>query len=303
MQNPKVSIIIVNYNTCGLLRNCLISIFEKTVDIDFEVIVSDNGSKDGSIDMLKREFPEVILVENNANLGFGTANNRGLDKARGECVFYLNSDTVLLNNAVKIFYSHWCSREKNIGALGCVLVDSNGNLTESYGSFPRSTKLLKSMLHHLIAFYVKNIMKLLGLDISKLRPIPVYEEKIGDVEYVVGADLFMANNEDARYDESFFLYFEETDLQWRLRQKGLISNIVEGPKIQHLIRGGGAYADDVIRYGSFSIIQSEISRVRYAKKNLSRVTAFLLKLMISIQWVSPYIYKNTHKFFKTLWSV
>lgn len=113
----------------------------------------------------------------------------------------------------------------------------------------------------------------------------------------------MANNKHARYDENFFLYFEETDLQWRLRQKGLVSSIIEGPKIQHLVRGGGAYVDDVIRYGSFSIIQSEISRVRYTKKNLSKVTAFLLKLMICIQWVSPYIYKNTHKFFKTLWSV
>ena len=303
MRTPKVSIIIVNYNTCDLLRNCLNSIFEKTVDIDFEVIISDNGSKDGSIEMLKKEFPEIVLVENKANLGFGTANNRGLDKAKGECVFYLNSDTVLLNNAVKIFYDHWCCRKKNIGALGCSLIDSSGNLTESYGSFPRSVKLLKSMLHHLIAFYVKNIMKLFRLDISKLRPNPVYEKRIGDVEYVVGADLFMANNEYARYDENFFLYFEETDLQWRLRQKGLVSSIVEGPKIRHLIRGGGSYLDDVMRYGSFSIIQSEISRVRYTKKNLSRMAAFLLKLMISIQWASPYIYRNTYKFYKKLWSV
>lgn len=177
MQNPKVSIIIVNYNTCGLLRNCLNSIFEKTLNIDFEVIVSDNGSKDGSIQMLKKEFPKVVFVENDENLGFGTANNRGLDKAQGECVLYLNSDTLLLNNAVKIFYDHWCSRGKNIGALGYTLVDSNGVLTESYGSFPCSIKLLKSMLHHLIAFYVKNIMKLFRLDIRKLRPIPVYEKK------------------------------------------------------------------------------------------------------------------------------
>ena len=73
-----VSVIIVNYNTKQLLADCLKSIYEQTKDIAFEVIVSDNGSTDGSIEMLKNDFPKVILIENNANLGFGTANNRGL---------------------------------------------------------------------------------------------------------------------------------------------------------------------------------------------------------------------------------
>ena len=95
-----VSIIIVNYNTRDLLKDCLISIYKHTTEIDFEVIVSDNGSVDGSIEMLKQEFSQVVLIENNANLGFGTANNRGLAVARGKYIFYLNSDTILLNNAV-----------------------------------------------------------------------------------------------------------------------------------------------------------------------------------------------------------
>lgn len=69
-----VSIIIVNYNTRDLLKNCINSIYEHTKEIDFEVIVSDNGSVDGSIEMLKKEIPQVVLIENNANLGFGAAN-------------------------------------------------------------------------------------------------------------------------------------------------------------------------------------------------------------------------------------
>ena len=101
-----VSIIIVNYNTKQLLADCLKSIYEQTNNIDFEVIVSDNGSVDGSIEMLKRDFSQVILIENNANLGFGAANNRGLEVAKGKYIFYLNSDTVLLNNAVKIFFDY-----------------------------------------------------------------------------------------------------------------------------------------------------------------------------------------------------
>lgn len=102
-----VSVIIVNYNTLDLTRNCLKSIYEQTKDINFEVIVSDNGSVDGSIEMIRQDFPQVVLIENNANLGFGAANNRGLKIARGKYILYLNSDTLLQNNVVKIFYDYW----------------------------------------------------------------------------------------------------------------------------------------------------------------------------------------------------
>jgi len=300
----QVSVVIVNYNTCALLRDCLRSVYEKTKDISFEVIVSDNGSVDGSIEMLREEFPQVVLVENNANLGFGTANNRGLDVAQGEYVFYLNSDTLLLNNAIKLFYENWTSGQySDVGAMGCTLVDADGVLTESYGAFPRKGKMLKAMFRHTLAFYVKNVMKLFRMDISRLRPVPSYKKFVGEVDYVTGADLFMRNDSHARFDENFFLYFEETDMQLRASKAGLKRYIVDGPQVMHLIRGGQNKTDDVIRYGSFSIIQSEISRVRYMKKHLSRFGAFLLKSMISIQWMSPYIFKNTKKHFKTLWSV
>ena len=125
-----VSIIIVNYNTCEITKNCLTSIYEKTKEINFEIIVSDNGSKDGSIEMIRTEFPEVSLIENNANLGFGTANNRALAVAKGKYVFYLNSDTILLNNAVKIFFDHWENAvdKDTIGALGANLLDTQGHI-------------------------------------------------------------------------------------------------------------------------------------------------------------------------------
>ena len=91
MFDMDVSIIIVNYNTRELLRDCLISIYKHTTEINFEVIVSDNGSVDGSIEMLKQDFPQVVLIENNANLGFGRANNRGLAIAKGKCIVYRDS--------------------------------------------------------------------------------------------------------------------------------------------------------------------------------------------------------------------
>lgn len=74
-----------------LLRDCLISIYKHTTEINFEVIVSDNGSVDGSIEMLKQDFPQVVLIENNANLGFGRENNRGLAVAMGKSIGYRDS--------------------------------------------------------------------------------------------------------------------------------------------------------------------------------------------------------------------
>src|SRR5574344_2782031 len=76
-----VSIIIVNYNTCTLLRNCIRSIYDKTNGISFEILISDNNSSDGTSEMIFKEFPEVKFIENHKNLGFGAANNRALDIA------------------------------------------------------------------------------------------------------------------------------------------------------------------------------------------------------------------------------
>lgn len=300
----QVSIIIVNYNTQELLRNCLKSVVEQTKDISYEIIVSDNGSVDGSLEMVRQEFPDVVLLDNKANLGFGTANNRGLDVAKGECIFYLNSDTLLHNNAVKIFYDYWKAHElEGLGALGCNLLDADGQLSHSYGSFPSAPELFKKMVHHIIAFYVKNVMKLFRMDISRLRPPPHYEYKTGEVDYVTGADLFLRNSEDARFDETFFLYYEETDMQLKLAKKGLKRVMIDGPSVMHLVRGGKKQVDDVILEGSFSMCQSEISKVRYTKKHLSGLVAFFLKLMISLKWLSPYIFRNTRNHFKSLWRV
>ena len=96
-----VSIIIVNYNTKDLLVNCLNSIYEKTKDVLFEIIIVDNASIDGSEEMIKNDFKEVVFIQSGDNIGFGRANNLGIKEAKGDCIFLLNSDTILLNNAIK----------------------------------------------------------------------------------------------------------------------------------------------------------------------------------------------------------
>lgn len=279
-----VSIIIVNYNTCKLLQECLESIYRHTQGIDFEVIVSDNGSVDGSIEMMKK-YPQVTLIENNANLGFGAANNRGLAVAKGKYIFYLNSDTVLLNNAVKIFYDYWeMSPERNkIGALGCNLLDEDGKVTHSYGNFPVYKTEVRWRLIQLSKLLIKRIIFLLGKTYTKkmLHTNSFYE---GRVDYVTGADLFLKNNEFAKFDERFFLYYEETDLQLQLHQSGFYSMIIPGPEIQHLCNALNSQQNDILLMRSFSHIQSDISVVKYFQKYTNK-KCFLLNMLIKLSWI------------------
>ena len=279
-----VSIIIVNYNTKELTRNCLKSVFEQTKDILFEVIVSDNGSNDGSIEMIKSEFPQVVLIENNANLGFGAANNRGLKMAKGKYIFYLNSDTVLLNNAVKIFFDYWENfpEKGKIGALGCVLQDEKGNLIHSGGEFPKYKSVCKERFSELVHSYAKYL--LLKIHLERLYQISRKEIKSergipGEVDYVTGADLFMLNDSFAEFDERFVLYYEETDLQKNLRnQTGKKSLLISQPKIIHLLHKGRS---EKIKFESFSTFHNKASSVFYFEKYWKKANLlnFLNKLI------------------------
>ena len=263
-----VSIIIVNYNTCALTRNCLKSVFEQTKDVDFEVIVSDNGSKDGSVEMIKKEFQQVILIENNANLGFGAANNRGLKIAKGKYIFYLNSDTILLNNAVKIFFDYWeNSPEKDqIGALGGNLLNEKGEVIHSGGDLPTAKKeLLAFFTCILSSIGLKKLFFKFG---GTVKEYSLYEGKIG---YVIGADLFMLNNDNAKFDTTYFMYYEESDLQFHLQQKGKKSFLISEPKIIHL--EGGSDKKDNPKY-DFSKKTSKYyweSCCYYLEKNLRAI--------------------------------
>jgi GT2 family glycosyltransferase len=99
-----ISVIIVNYNTCALLHDCLTSVYEKTAGVDYEIFVVDNASSDASCAMIEMEFPNVQLIRNRENLGFSKANNQAIMKSRGDYVLLLNSDTVLENNAIGIMH-------------------------------------------------------------------------------------------------------------------------------------------------------------------------------------------------------
>mgnify|MGYP002520557749 FL=1 len=301
-----VSIIIVNYNTKELIKNCIKSIYQYTNDIEFEIIVSDNGSTDGSIEMLKSEFPNVILIENNANLGFGKANNKGLKIAKGKYIFYLNSDTVLLNNAVKIFYDYWeQSPNKNeIGALGCNLLDGEGKITHSGEGFPSKKKILKNALMDFLHILKLSVFFFLpeSFSFTKKKSIKNETKKIiGDIDYVIGADLFLKNDKFALFDETFILYYEDSDLQLLMKENGLRRILIDGPKIQHLEHKSNKFNKKIDFFKSFGKINSMLSAIIYTKKHLnSKGLIFLLKFLTVLDFLNPFLFKKTKFYIKKI---
>lgn len=293
-----VSIIIVSYNTKELTRNCLHSVFEQTKGVNFEVIVSDNGSTDGSIEMIKAEFPQVILIENGANLGFGAANNGALKIAKGKYVFYLNSDTVLLNNAVKMFFDYWeeSGEREKLGALGCWLQDEHGNSVHSGGNFPTYKKIIKEQLFKNVLHLYKSFLKFTHLEKFYFKYKVKVENspnvgKIYDIDYVTGADLFVKNDKNAFYDEDFFLYFEESDLQLKLSRQGFMCRLIPEPQIIHIEKK----RRKEFPITTFSDFHVQRSSILYAKKNLN-TKAYLLRFLIWLDWKNWYVQKEIQKF-------
>lgn len=212
-----VSIIIVSWNVKPYLQQCLRSIFRYTKDISFEVIVVDNASRDGSADMVATDFPQVKLIHNLKNRGFGAANNQGLAVATGQYIVFLNDDTEIQENIfltlVKRFQNDHDATKK-IGVLGCRLVNPDGSQQDSVRAFPKvfdqTIVLLK--LHHLFP-------QVLNRYLQKQFDYTL-EQK---VEQVMGAFMFVPKSVlkiVGGFDEAFFNWFEEVDFQQRILRAG-----------------------------------------------------------------------------------
>ena len=227
----SVSVIIVNYNTLHVLRPCIDSIVEQTVGIDYEIIVVDNGSTDGSIEALA-EDKRIVFIPTGENLGFGKANNKGLEQAKGEYVFFLNSDTLLKNNAIKMLYDFAGQYQGELGALGCILEDRQGNRIHSYGQFPK----MKGDFQKFLWIPVQK-----ALHMYHEPPID-YPEQWMKVDYVTGADLFVSRQvleACGAFHPAFFMYYEESEMEHRFKTHGYDNVLLKGPRIVHLEGEGG----------------------------------------------------------------
>ena len=210
-----VSIVIVNYKSKGLLKNCIKSIYDKTRDLDYEIVVVDNNSEDGSEQMVIKRFPTVKFIQSGANLGFGAGANLGIDNTKGDYVTIINPDIVLMENSFKKLYD-FAEKNPKIGLLAPQLINPDGTIQHTRCRFPeflmpayRRTFLKK------IKFIKNKIFRYLTLDKD-------YNE-IGKTDWIFGAVLFMRKEaflNVGKFDERFFLGFEDTDLCRKLWNSG-----------------------------------------------------------------------------------
>ena len=224
-----LSIIIVNWNACDVLRDCLASLPEAAKGLETEVLVVDNDSHDGSVDMIRAEFPTVQVIEAGGNLGFSRGNNLALGQACGDGLLLLNPDTVCPPASLARLYRFMNGKE-NIGAVGPRLVDRDTRPTISGGFFPRAR-------FHWLGFLDPRRIWLRGSLSQRVVFIPDRREASRPVEYVMGACFLMprrALEKVGPLDEAFFMYFEETDWCYRAHEKGLDVWYCAETEITHL---------------------------------------------------------------------
>lgn len=229
-----LSIIIVNWNTKELLGACLRSIYEHTHEVTFEVIVVDNGSEDGSQEMLKKEFPQANLIETGENLGFSKGNNVGLKAARGKYLLLLNSDTKIDTDAFAQMVA-WMEAHSQVGICGPKLLNKDGSVQPSGGYLPN---LLSIGFNQGLPLHNVPVLNrfLPALKVSYLG----FYEQTKSVGWVSGA-CFMIRREVYEkiggLDEAIFMYVEEVEMCKRTWDAGWEVWINPDIKVWHLERG------------------------------------------------------------------
>ena len=261
-----LSIIIVNWNTCNLLAKCLDSIFQTVQISTYEIIVVDNNSTDGSADMVHTQFPAVRLIENQQNVGFTQANNQALAASCGRYVLLLNSDTEAQPGALDAMV-RFMDAHPAAGAAGAHLLNSDGSFQASHTDFPT---LWREFL----------ILSSLGR--ALLRPSypsygPEVEKGLQQADYIEGACLLArreAVEQVGGLDEGFFMYAEEVDWCYRMKQAGW--EVWYLPKVRVVHHGGGSSRQRKTR------MEAELyrSRIRFFRKHYGEGQAMCLKALI-----------------------
>ena len=222
-ENVDVSICIVSWNTCEVLRDCLQSLFRNSEKLSIEVVVVDNASTDSTVEMVINEFKEVTLIENKQNLGFSRANNQAIRISSGEFILILNPDIIIKKPLLRTL-KHFFLNHTDAGVVGCKLVNLDGTTEMSYRhSFPTPlTELKQGLLIHRL--------------FKGTTDIPNDKKDKIEVAWIIGAFMFFRRDvlmHMGGFDERYFIYTEDADLCYRLMQNGLKVYYVNSIEVIH----------------------------------------------------------------------
>jgi GT2 family glycosyltransferase len=224
-----LSIIIVNYNVKEFLQNLIHSIEKASNNITKEIIVIDNASNDGSVELIREKFPNIKLIANHTNLGFGKANNLGLKEAKGKYILLINPDTIVAEDTFEKMINFF-EEHKEVGLAGCKILNPDGSLQlacrRSFpGPWTSFTKVtgLSTLLPRSKWFARYNLTYL-------------DENQNHEVDAISGSFMMMRKEVYEKvggFDEQFFMYGEDLDLCYRIQKAGFKVFYVHNAKIIH----------------------------------------------------------------------
>ena len=287
---PTLSVIMVNWNTKDLLRNCLKSLDKYLLldDISYEIIVADNASSDGSQEMVKREFPHVRLIENRENLGFVKANNQAAKIARGKYLMLLNSDTEMIGTGAKEIIE-FMEKNPRVAIVGGKIYNPDMTIQRSCRRFPSLWRLYAENTFRLIKhiptpFYNRYIMK--NFDYNS----------IGKVDWVTGAYMYVKKELVDKYglfDENIFMFYEDTLLCYKFKKLGYDIYFYPSAPIIHY------HGESRKKVQVRSIISAFESSVYYASQVYSLKVAKIYETFVILSWKFFYYYFKIFSFLFT----
>jgi len=261
---PELSVILVSFNDWIHLEKCLESLRTINPENDLEIVIVDNNSSDGSPDLVKTKFPEVKLICNSENLGFSKANNLGIRASAGEFVLFLNNDTIANAQALTVLLDEM-KRNPSIGAVGPALLSGQDTYQVSFGK----------RIDFFSEFIQKGFLNLYYA--KKLKS----DHKDRDVGWLSAACLLVrrkALEEAGCFDENYFLYFEDIDLCYKIRQEDWILRFCPQAQIIHI---GGTSTSAVKNSSRYHYRKSQIY---FYRKHNSRLSQALLRAYLWINF-------------------
>lgn len=217
----ELSVVIVNYNGMKYLKGCFDSLYDKLSGINFEIIVLDNMSADGSCEYIKQNYPEVRLIESKENLGFGRGNNAAAAVAAGEYLLLINNDTIVQDHLLPAL--DFVKQNTTVGALGIRMLDGNGNYLISAANFPNPFNMVR----------LKN-MFLMGPEFKSGN----FTKPYYDVDWLGGSFLLMPKkvyDEVGGFDRDYFMYGEDVDLCKKVADAGYRRVFMPGLSYIHYV--------------------------------------------------------------------
>ncbi|SDG21934.1 hypothetical protein SAMN04488689_11117 [Paenibacillus sp. cl6col] len=282
-----LSVIIVNYNTKQLTLNCLASVYQSITNYQIEVILIDNASHDNSVQAIADRYPQVRIISNTNNLGFSKANNQGMRIAEGRYVLLLNSDTVIEPDTLNVMIG-FMDDHPNVGASGCKVVLPDGSLDKACRrGFPTPSATF---------FYVSRLSKLFPTSprINAYHREDLNPDEEYPIDCLIGAFMMVrrgAIEQVGMLDENFFMYGEDVDWCYRIKQAGWVNYYYPKTQIIHYKRASSRNKPFKITYEfhrSFFVLYNKhfcnkypfwINGLMYAGMGLKMSVALLLNAL------------------------